>query len=204
MKKSLVLTGLLLSVSALTAAEVKNSWFGGLEVGTTKYKYEASALGATVSDSESAGTQTLKFGKYLGDYGRVSIAYSNYNSEANIDANSYGIGYDYMFYSGSSFTPFIGIAAGKHKYEATGLQALTTGTTVTFSKDGIDLSGTYFTATVGTLYTLSENFDLELGARLVNMSGDDKVTLSSATASADINFELKNGSQLYLGVNYNF
>lgn len=203
MKRNVVIASILLA-SGVVAAEVKNNWFGGLEIGSTKHEYSASAFGTNVSEKDSAGTQTIKVGKYFGDMGRLAVSYSRYNTEANVDTSSYGLGYDYMFYNNSDFTPFVGINIGKVNYEATGLQASLVGTSVTASSDTIDVSGAYYGANIGTLYEVHGNFDLELGLRFIKTTGDDSVILTSGAASVPVGFETDNATQWYIGVNYNF
>lgn len=203
MKKSLVLAGLL-AASSMMATEAKDNMFVGIEVGSTKFDYSASLLGATISDSDSASTYSIKAGKYLGNAGRVYIGTSFYNSESNVDVNSYAVGYDYMFYNKSKFTPFIGVNVGYMSYEAKGLDAALAGSGVTSSSDKVDISGVTYGAEIGGAYEVHKNFDIEVGARFIMSSADDSITFSDGTDSVAVAFEIDNPVQWYVGLNYNF
>ena len=194
MKKSFILASILaLSSTTLMAVDAKNNWFTGLEAGKTKHKYSASALGTSISGDESDSSVTLKIGKYLGSLGRIYGGYTAYNTDDNIDISSYSLGYDYLIYNNSNFTPFVGLNVGNVNYEEKGLQASIAGSGLTVNKDTIDISGVYYGVEVGALYEASKNLDIEIGIRLAKTTGNDAVTFSNGVDSASINYNgLKN------------
>lgn len=199
MKKSLVLATLLVATSVM-ATEAKNNWFAGIGIGSTNAEYTIS----TVSTDDSSGSQTIAVGKYLGEAGRMHLNYTMYNEEAGVDVSSYGVGYDYLFYNNSKFTPFIGLSVGNFNYEASGLQAAMTSAGLTASKDKLDMSGIYYGAQLGGLYEITKSFDIEFGLRLLQTTGDDSVAITSGATTVNITAEVDAATQWYIGANYNF
>ena len=189
MKKNLLLASLLVfGATSLFATEVEHSAFVGLEVGSTSYdfKVEAPSISYSYSKSYSDNSQSLKLGKYLGDFGRA------YGTIGRVDADdatviTYGLGYDYLVYNSSDFTPFIGATLG---YQQVDLDDASI----------VELSGLTYGVEIGAQYSINESFDIEVGYRMNFDSSDDTITVSGRS----IKYTLDNTKIWYIGANYSF
>lgn len=230
MKKSLVVASLLFcgGSSTLMAADYTKDWFIGGEFGgqNTKMKvsgqstdYENGILSTDAGDNQAINVsetlkstyESLKFGKYF-TYGRVYGALSKQNNDSwNINDESikyssisFSVGYDYLFKNQSAFTPFIGITAGytKGKFDGELSDQLGLGNPKGFT----------YGANVGTLYSLTNALDLEIGARYLKHNIDKSFDSSyeeidggnTYTGTTIGKIEIKDSIQYYIGLNYNF
>ena len=196
MKK--IIMGAALAASLLTtqavAAEVKNGTFVGVEVGSTSYDLRSENKtfpNLSGTDSASGGSQSIKLGKYLGNMGRVYGILGRVNADGG-DITNFGVGYDYLIYNNSDFTPFVGLTLGHQQFDIDGTN--------------FDISGLTYGIELGVEYTLNKNFGIEFGYR-VNLN-DSKETLtirnSSVYADQTIDYTLEGAKIWYIGANYHF
>lgn len=198
MKKSLIVASLLLvSSSALVAADMDNSWFVGGEFGgmNMKTKVTETILGVTDTskDTTNATYEAIKVGKYF-EYGRVYGTLGKQNEKDNISSTSLGLGYDYLFRNKSEFTPFIGINASytKGKIDDADLKLL--------SMD--KPKGFNYGLEAGLVYAVAKSVELEVGVRYMLSNVEDTFSMASPAVSAKI--ETENVTQYYVGLNYKF
>ena len=205
MKKNIIIAAMIaVCTTSIVASESSNAWFGGLEVGSTSADFKAEVAGLSLNTSDSGGSQSIKVGKYLGNAGRTYAIYTRYNTDSNVDLNSYGVGYDYLFYNSTSFIPFIGVNLGYFNYKASGLDAALAGSGVTSSSDSINISGLTYGLNIGAMYEINKNFEIEAGARFIANNADDTVTFTNGVNSVALKGEIDKIVQYYIGLNYNF
>ncbi|WP_324171477.1 hypothetical protein [Sulfurimonas sp.] len=187
MRKSLIVTSLLAFIAtSVFAIEAKNGTFISLEVGSTSYdvKVEYKTFPFSYTLSESGGSQALKAGKYLGEVGRVYATIGRVNAEDSI--LNYGLGYDYLIYNSSDFTPFLGATLGYQQ--------------VDIDNTSLNLSGLTYGLELGVDYSINKNFDIELGYRMNFNSNSDAIT----TSYGSVELTIENTKMWYIGANYNF
>lgn len=193
MKKSIVLASMLMmSGSALLAAELGNGWFMGTEFGGMDIKVKGTAtLGATsesATDTINATYESLKIGKYF-ESSRVYTTLSYQNEKDDFSSWSVGLGYDYLIKNTSFITPFVGINASYIKGKVDGLPILD------------KPSGFAAGVETGLICALAKNTEMEVGVRYMNVSNvEDSVSIPGASAK----LEGKTAAQYYLGLNYRF
>ena len=193
MKKSLVLSSLLMiSGSALMAADLGNNWFMGAELGGMSIKVNSSATtgGTTVSETDTinATYEALKIGKYF-DNSRVYGLIDYQNKKDDFSSWTMGIGYDYLIKNSTSVTPFIGVNVSYIKGSIDGLPIID------------KPSGFAAGLEAGLIYALGKNYEMEMGMRYMNVN-NVKDSISVTGASAEI--KGKTATQYYLGLNYKF
>lgn len=193
MKKSLVLsTMLLMSGSALMAAELGNNWFMGAEFGAMNIKVNANATsgGTAVSETDTikATYEALKIGKYF-DNSRVYGLIDYQNKKDDFSSWTVGIGYDYLIKNSTAITPFIGVNASYIKGSIDGLPIID------------QPSGFAAGLEAGLIYALGKNYEMEMGMRYMNVN-NVKDSISVTGTSAEI--KGKTATQYYLGLNYKF
>ena len=193
MKKSIVLASMLMmSGSALMAAELGNDWFMGAEFGKMDMKIKAiatvGAVTTTETDTINATYESIKLGKYF-DSSRVFTALSYQNKKDDFSSWSVGIGYDYLIKNSSSITPFVGINASYINGKVDGLPILD------------KPSGFAAGVEAGIIYALAKNIEMEAGMRYMNVSNvEDSISAPGASAK----LEGKTATQYYVGLNYRF
>lgn len=170
-----------LLASGLMAAD--SGIYVGVDVGSTEFDMEASALGTSASSSDDGGSQTLKVGYYFDANNRAAISYQNINIDDG-DAATFSIGYDYL-YGTNDIKPFIGAIVGYGTAE---------------DSTDIDISGLIFGGQVGVNYAFNENFSAELGYRYMKSNMDDTVRVTGI----DVKLEIDEISNWFFGVNYKF
>lgn len=193
MKKSLILSSLLMiSGSALMAADLGNNWFMGTELGGMNIKMKASAtLGGTtesLTDTMNATYESLKIGKYF-DNSRIYTALNYQNKKDDFSSWAVGLGYDYLIKNSTAITPFIGANVSYLKGNIDDMPILD-------KPEG-------FTAGLeaGFIYAIDKKIELEAGIRYMNVSNvEDSVSVTGASAKV----EGKTATQYYVGVNYKF
>lgn len=181
--KKIVLASLL--ATGLMAAD--NGFYIGVDIGNTAGDFEASApsIGLSDSSTEDGGSQTLKVGYYLDKNSRISAFLHNVNVD-NGDAQTYGIGYDYMI-GDSAFKPFIGALVGYGSYQEDAVP-------------DVNVAGMIYGAQVGLNYGFNENFSVEVGYRYMKSSMEDSTTISGQ----NVNFEITALKNWFIGMNYKF
>ena len=190
MKKSLVLSSLLMiSGSALMAADLGNNWFMGAELGGMSIKVNSSATtgGTTVSETDTinATYEALKIGKYF-DNSRVYGLIDYQNKKDDFSSWTMGIGYDYLIKNSTSVTPFIGVNASYIKGSIDGLPIID------------KPSGFAAGLEAGLIYALGKNYEMEMGMRYMNVNiVKDSISVTGAPAE----IKGKTATQYYLGLN---
>jgi outer membrane protein W len=213
MKKSIIVASLLLASSCLVAQDSMKDWFVGAEIGgmnvNTKSSVSASGPGGTVSDSVDDSYkptyEAIKFGRYY-DSGRVYGFYAHQNKKEDVTANTFGVGYDYLFKNFEKVVPFIGVQAMYTKAKIDGLTDTVVAGIGTLNTSQLDSpSGFGFGIGAGIIYPVANNFEIEAGVRYVKANIEDDISQSFAGGvSANVKFELEDYTQYYIGVNYRF
>jgi outer membrane protein W len=197
MKKSLAVASLLLIGATTAMAGKVGDSIVGVEFGAMHTNSTATVTNltngasASVSGSDNTSYEAIKLAKYY-DFGRVGAVLGHGNSKDGVDSNYIGLSYDYMFYSNSKFTPFIGASLSYAKATAEG------------EGFSIDETGINYGAEVGLVYDISKHMEFEIGARFLasNMSGDDTQTINGTPIKVEI--DVDNIQQYYFGLNYKF
>jgi opacity protein-like surface antigen len=181
--KKIVLASLL--ASGLMAAD--SGMYLGVDLGNTEGNFEASApsIGFTQSSTEDGSSQTLKVGYYFDKNSRISAFFHNVNVD-NGDAQTYGIGYDYLI-GDSAFKPFIGALAGYGSYQEDAVS-------------DVNVAGMIYGAQVGLNYAFNEDFSAEVGYRYLKSNMED----STIVSGQNVNFEITALKNWFVGVNYKF
>lgn len=187
MKKEILLASMMLMAStSAMAAKVGESGIS-LEVGALNSN-AVSRVNGVQSDGDIDTTyQALRFGEYF-DYGRLGVTVGMVNEDGGTDGKYIGVNYDYMFYNGSQFVPFVGAVAA---YSANTWKG---------SNLSIDHNGMQYGVEAGVVYDISDKVEVELGARYLksNVSGDITV------AGNKIELEVDSVTQYYISLGYKF
>lgn len=189
--------------SHLSANEALEGWFIGGEIGGLRAKTQHRITGGATPQDErislSTSYETVKIGKYL-DFGRVYGMLGHHNKKWGIKANSFGLGYDYLFKEMAGFTPFTGVTAGYIK-ERSGIEEWDNITNTWQTVDKKSYGGMYYGLEAGAIYGLSEHFEVELGARFVKSHVKTTWNWSSTEV---LEYKHKYLTQYYIGINYRF
>ena len=119
-----------------------------------------------------------------------SLTYQN--EKDDFSSFSLGVGYDYLFRNSSDFTPFLG---GSVSYMWGKVS----------DEDETDKpKGFNYGLEGGVLYAITNNIELEIGARYMFSNVDDSANYSDQWSSGNFKIELDNYIQYYLGLNYKF
>lgn len=184
MKKSLLLTSvLLIGSTSLMAAKVGEQGIG-IEVGALKSNAESSTNGVVSDGDLSTSYEALRYGKYY-DFGRIGASVGIMNEDQGTDGKFVGLSYDYMFYNDSKRVPFIGASVGYSWNEA---------------NYDIEHNGFTYGVEAGVVYELSKEVDLEVGARYSKTNIDGSKTISGNV----VNIEVDSTMQYYFAVGYKF
>jgi opacity protein-like surface antigen len=188
-------------------------WFIGAEFGGMGVDMKASSSvsgpGGTISDaasdSYSPTYEAIKFGRYY-DNGRFYGFYAHQNKKEDTSANTFGVGYDYLFNNFKKVVPFVGVQAMYTKAKIDGLEDEVIPGVGTLRLSELDSpSGFGFGIGAGIIYPLANNFEIEAGARYVktNIEDDDSQSFAGGV-TGNIKVEVENYTQYYVGVNYRF
>lgn len=196
MKKSLILASMLmLGSTALVAGDAKE-WFVGGEFGGmniyTKTSVTISGTSASEDDSYKPTYESIKFGRYY-ETGRLYGFYAHQNKKEEVTANTFGVGYDYLFKNFKKVVPFIGAQAmyTKANIDDDTIKLLEVDTPKGFG----------FGAGVGIIYPVTDSVEIETGVRYVKSGMEDSQTYANGNSAK---IEMKDYTQYYLGVNYRF
>ncbi|MBL0686880.1 MAG: outer membrane beta-barrel protein [Sulfurospirillum sp.] len=192
MKKIAISSLLAFVMSVSLNANNSGGWFVGGELGMMSVGvYEKNAENAILKDEDSydASNIAIKFGKY-GDNGRVYGFYGNQGEgDSGYDdttANTFGVGYDYLFKNFAKIVPFVGVQA---MY-------------VSVNIDGLDLapSGLGLGVGFGLMYPITNNVEIEAGFRVVSLGVSD----SAEEGGLVLETGAEDYTQSYIGLNYKF
>jgi len=127
-----------------------------------------------------------------------------YNTISTVDVSSYAIAYDHMFYTSTDFTPFFGVSIGYFNYKISGLQSAFADFGLISDKDSVNFAGMSNGFTMGTTYSINNNFDLESGLKFMLLRADDTLIINEGTQTTQISSQLDNLFKIYFGANYKF
>lgn len=197
MKKKL-LTATLVATLSTSAVAVDVQYFVGGEFGSAKMSMDASVLGIDLGEaSDRGGFAGLKFGAILNENHRIGVSYNSYNTESNIDLNSYGIGYDYLIKTSTKLTPFVGVGLAKVNYKETGYKTIDND----FDSDTFEMDGLIGTVNLGAVFEITNNFELEAGYRMALIKNVDGII---GYSGVPVEAELGDSNMTYFGINYKF
>lgn len=187
MKKGLLLA-LMLLIGSTSAIAGKIGDVGiGIEVGALSSDAVSRLNGVEADGDIDTTYQAIRAAKYF-DFGRLGVALGLVNKDGGTDGEYIGITYDYMFYSNSHLTPFVGVLAAysSNTWEGSGIS--------------IDHDGMQYGVEAGAVYDLSDKIELEIGARYLESSVDGEITVGGNT----IELEVDSVIQYYMALNYKF
>ncbi|NOQ31293.1 MAG: porin family protein [Helicobacteraceae bacterium] len=200
MKKSLVVASLLIMVSISANAAKIGDMTVGLEFGALNSNYTGTLVtgGNSVDSKQDHDTtfEAIKIGKYF-DFGRVSATVGIGNKKDNTTQQYYAIGYDYIFYSESKLTPFIGGTIAYTTVDADNYGI--------FEGTSMNYTGFNYGVDAGVIYAITKDIDFEIGARyLLSNVSSNEVTNTVSGTTYKFSGETNNVKQFYIGANYNF
>lgn len=185
MIKKLIISSLVLGIFSSTLLAEDNGVYIGADIGNTSVDIKMSADGYdSENTSDDGGSQTLKVGYYFDSNSRAYLAYQN----VNVEEGSSGIttlGYDYLIGT-EKFKPYIGAIVGYGS--------------LTSDDDTVDITGMVYGAQLGANYAFTENISAEIGYRYLLTDMSDTVD----SYGTNVNIEVENAGNYYLGINYKF
>ncbi|MBL0702726.1 MAG: outer membrane beta-barrel protein [Sulfurospirillum sp.] len=199
MKKIAISSLLAFVMSVSLNANNSGGWFIGGELGMMSVGvYEERAPENAIlkdEDSYDAFNAAIKFGKY-GNNSRVYGFYENQGEEDssfdNSTANTFGVGYDYLFINSTKIVPFVGVQA---MYMSVNI-------------DGSNLapSGPGLGVGFGFIYPITNNIEIEAGYRVVSLGVIDSAEWMPEICEHPNEHKvgLKDYTQSYIGLNYKF
>jgi hypothetical protein len=205
-KKSLIVASLLF---ATTSAMAQNEYFMGVGIGSGSWTPEAiitNSAGSTVgttSESDSGGVVSILGGTIIDNKHKLSIGYSTYNTDADVDMTSIDLGYAYFIDQDSlkitnkKWKPFVGVAYSMSTY--------TEKLSSSFNKSEFELKTNALMLDVGIDYEIDKNqfitmqYDMSLST-----SGSESATLTTGGNDYNVNMEVDKISRFLVSYNYKF
>ena len=206
MKKSLIVASLLF---ATTNAIAQNEYFMGLGIGSGSWTPEAKIVrvsnGAslTVSESDSGGVISILGGTIIDDKHKLSIGYSTYNTDTDVDMTSIDLSYAYFIDQDSlkiankQWKPFVDAGYSMNTY--------TEKLSSSYNKSEFKLTTKALMLGIGTDYEIDKNqfitmeYDMSLST-----SGSESVALTTGGNNYNVNMEVDKVSRWLVSYNYKF
>ena len=206
MKKSLIVASLLL---AGTSAVAQNEYFMGVGIGSGSWTSEAKVarvsdgVSVTVSESDSGGVLSILGGTIIDDKHKLSIGYSTYNTDADVDMTSIDLGYAYFIDQNSLGTtnkkwkPFVNLGYFMSTYEED-ISSISTQSTFTLKTKAIMLGfGADYKIDSKQFITMGYDFSL-------STSGSSSAPVSIYGTNYTIDMEVDKISRWLVTYNYKF
>ena len=205
-KKSLIVASLLF---AGTSAVAQNEYFMGAGIASGSWTPELKVVGinneafATVSESDSGGVFSILGGTIIDNKHKLSIAYSTYNTDADVDMNSIDLGYAYFIDQDSlnitnkKWKPFVGVGYSINTYEED-ISEFSTQSKFTLKTQALMLG-------VGIDYEIDKNQFITMGYDFsLSTSGTESMRLTDGGNTYNVNVEVDKVSRWLLSYHYKF
>ncbi len=205
-KKSLLVASLLFATTSVVA---QNEYFMGVGIGSGSWTPEAvvtNSTGSTVattSESDSGRVVSILGGAIIDKKHKLSIGYSIYNTDADVDMTSIDLGYAYFIDQDSlkitnkKWKPFVGVAYSMSTY--------TEKLSSSYNKSEFELKTNALMIDVGIDYEIDKNqfitmqYDMSLST-----SGSESATLTTGGNDYNVNMEVDKISRFLVSYNYKF
>lgn len=196
MKKSLVMTSLVVVSTSMMAMDLQYFLGAGVERGDADYKIKAiGSNGNTVSESDNL-TDTnlkLKIGVIADKSHRISLSHTNF-SGSETDFRVILANYDYLIPINNEFRLYTGVHAGNAEYKETNIDGLGTA----------KMSGLAYGAQVGALYDITKNIEFELGLAYTKYNMDKTFNWTDSGIDIKAKMEIEDSTSMFAGINYKF
>ena len=206
MKKSLIVAGMLLVGTSVMAQELNDSgkWFAGIGMfnGSGTETAAAPVSGSTISVSAEADYDASSVPVTIGyvdkrnnrlklSYSKIDVDWDDGDSDS---ATGFDFNYDFTLESikSESLLPYIGIGIGFYNAD----------NTAQYYVDGEDLKGVSSNLSLGLLYSINSNVEIEAAYSIKHIKWQDTSVYSGSTR-IDVSME-EDISGLYAGINYKF
>ncbi len=196
MKKSLVMTSLVLASTSMMAMDLQYFLGAGVERGDLDYKINGSGSNGNVinlSDNVTDSTLKLKAGIILDNTHRVSISHANFNA-TDTDFRVILGNYDYLMPINNEFRLYAGVHVGNAEYKETNIDTLGTA----------KISGLAYGAQVGGIYDITKNIELELGLAYTKYNLDKTFNWSDGGVDMTAKIEIEDSTSMFAGLNFKF
>ena len=191
MKKSLVMTSLVVVSTSMMAMDLQYFLGAGVERGDADFKISASANGNSASESVSSDATDLKLkaGIILDKTHRISLSHVNYDIEdSSGDFRVILANYDYLIPLNEDFRFFAGLHLGHADYEEKTDDLY------------INMSGLAYGGQIGAIYDITKNVEFELGLAYTKYNVD----ATGEIDSVNVKVELEDSTSMFAGINYKF
>lgn len=198
MKKSLILSGLIITSSYVFALDTQYFMGIGAEKGQLHVKHKGTThnINEEIEDSSSLSDQTMKIkaGLILNDEHRISLSNSRYGDSEEGKFNLTLLNYDYIIPNNSALRLYAGFHLGGAQYK----EKIDVGT------DELKMSGLAYGVQIGTLISITNNIELDLGASITRYDIDKSFTYSYNNETIFVNKSLDYSTSLSTSLNYKF
>jgi outer membrane protein W len=205
-KKSLIVASLLF---ATTSAMAQNKYFMGVGIGSGSWTPEVKVVrvsngaSATVSESDSSRVLSILGGTIIDNKHKLSIGYSTYNTDADVDMTSVDLGYAYFIDQDSlkitnkKWKPFVGAGYSMSTY--------TEKLSSSYDKSEFKLTTKALMIGIGTDYEIDKKQFLTIGYDFsLSTSGSESATLTTGGNDYNVNMEVDKISRFLVSYNYKF
>jgi len=196
MRKSFVMTSLVLASTSIMAMDLQYFLGAGVERGNLDYKITGSGSNWSVinlSDDVTDSNLKLKAGIILDKTHRVSLSHVNFDA-TDTDFRIILGNYDYLMPINDEFRLYAGLHLGNAEYKETNIGTLGTA----------KISGLAYGAQVGAIYDITKNIEFELGLAYTKYNLDKTFNWTDSGEDITAKIELEDSTSMFAGLNFKF